>query len=110
MIKVELSLAEQPFTLMIAEQQVVKIFHDQQAIAFENPRENYVEFMLDEQLIGIDSSEVSQQSLALYVNNQFATQLALPAAAQGEPKKGFLGLAALGFKLFKSGASLGEAR
>lgn len=102
MIKVDLSLAEQPFTLMIADQQVVKIFHDQQAIAFENPRENYVEFMLDEQLIGIDSSEVSQQSLALYVNNQFATQLALPAAAQGEPKKGFLGLAALGFKLFKS--------
>ena len=43
--------------------------------------------MLDEQLIGIDSSEVSLQSLALYVNNQFATQLALPAAAQGEPKK-----------------------
>ena len=62
MIKVELSLAEQPFTLMIAEQQVVKIFHDQQAIAFENTRENYVEFMLDEQLIGIDSSEVSSKA------------------------------------------------
>ena len=89
MIKIDLNLAEQPFTLMLDKQQIVKIFHDQQAIAFENPRENYVEFMLDEQLIGIDSSDVNQQSIALFVDNQFATQLALPGRRKANLKKAF---------------------
>ena len=102
MIKIDLMLAEQPLTLMVSGQKIVQIFHNQQAIAFENPKDNYVEFALSNQRIGIDSSQIQEQSLSLFVDDVFATQLALPASVNSQPKKGFLGLAALGFKLFKS--------
>lgn len=102
MIRIELKLAEQPFTLMVSGQKVVQIFHSQQAITFDNPRDNYYQFTFDNKLIGIDSSLVNEQSISLFVNDEFATQLALPAATGDETKKGWLGLAALGFKLFKS--------
>ncbi len=102
MIKIDLMLAEQPFTIMFSGQQIVQIFHNQQAISFDNPQENYYQFNLDNKLIGIDSTEVNNQSISLFVDDVFATQLALPAPVNNTPKKGFLGLAALGFKLFKS--------
>ena len=102
MIKIDLMLAEQPLTLMVSGQKIVQIFHNQQAIAFENPKDNYVEFALSNQRIGIDSSQIQEQSLSLFVDGVFATQLALPTPVNSQPKKGFLGLAALGFKLFKS--------
>ncbi|MEL0633845.1 site-2 protease family protein [Pseudoalteromonas carrageenovora] len=102
MIKIDLMLAEQPFTIMFSGQQIVQIFHNQQAISFDNPRENYYQFNLDNKLIGIDSTEVNNQSISLFVDDVFATQLALPDPVNNTPKKGFLGLAALGFKLFKS--------
>ena len=102
MIRIELKLADQPFTLMVSGQKIVQIFHSQQAITFDNPRDNYYQFTFDNKLIGIDSALVNEQSISLFVNDEFATQLALPAATGGETKKGWLGLAALGFKLFKS--------
>ncbi len=102
MIKIELTLAEQPFTLMLSGQKIVQIFHRNQAIAFDTPREHYYQFSHEQQLIGIDSSAVNEQGLALFVNHEFATQLTLPAVNHEAPKKGLLGLAALGFKLFKS--------
>jgi Zn-dependent protease len=102
MIRIELTLAEQPFILLVSGQKVVQIFQNQQAITFDNPRENYYQFNHNDKLIGIDSTEVSEQSISLFVDDQFATQLTLPAANDSAPKKGWLGLAALGFKLFKS--------
>ncbi len=91
MIRIELKLADQPFTLMVSGQKVVQIFHSQQAITFDNPRDNYYQFTFDNKLIGIDSSLVNEQSISLFVNDEFATQLALPAATGGETKKGWLG-------------------
>jgi Zn-dependent protease len=102
MITIELTLAEQPFTLMLSGQKVVQIFHHNQAIAFDSPRDNYYQFNYDNKLIGIDSGCLHEQSLSLFINDEFATQLALPAVKNTPPKKGLLGLAALGFKLFKS--------
>ena len=88
MIKIDLMLAEQPFTIMFSGQQIVQIFHNQQAISFDNPRENYYQFNLDNKLIGIDSTEVNNQSISLFVDDVFATQLALPAPVNNTPKKG----------------------
>ncbi|MBE0358616.1 metalloprotease [Pseudoalteromonas aliena] len=102
MIRIDLTLAEQPFSLMVAGQKIVQVFHAQQAITFDNPRENYYQFTHDNKVIGIDTSTVEEHSISLFVDDQFATQLALPVSENGAPKKGFLGLAALGFKLFKS--------
>jgi len=81
---------------------IVQVFHAQQAITFDNPRENYYQFTYNNKVIGIDTGAAEEQSISLFVDEQFATQLALPAPLNATPKKGFLGLAALGFKLFKS--------
>ena len=102
MIRIDLTLADQPFSLMVSGQQIVQVFHNQQAIAFDTPREHYYQFNFQDKLIGIDTSTTAEQSISLFVDEQFATQLALPAPVNGEPKRGFLGFAALGFKLFKS--------
>lgn len=102
MIRIDLTLADQPFSLMVAGQKIVQVFHAQQAITFDNPRENYYQFTHDNKVIGIDTGTVEEHSISMFVDDQFATQLVLPVSTNGAPKKGFLGLAALGFKLFKS--------
>ncbi|MGO2128885.1 MAG: metalloprotease [Pseudoalteromonas prydzensis] len=102
MMQIQLTLADQQFSLVLAGQQIVKIFQQQQAIGFDNPRENYFEFKLDDQVIGLDTSAVVEQSLSLHINNEFVQQLTLPPIEKTKPKQGLLGLFALGFKIFKS--------
>ena len=51
--------------------------HGQQAITFDNPRENYYQFTHDNKVIGIDTGAAEEQSISLFVDEQFATQLAL---------------------------------
>ncbi|MBQ4834427.1 site-2 protease family protein [Pseudoalteromonas sp. MMG010] len=102
MLKIELTLADQPFTLMLAGTNIVQVFHHQQAIAFDNPKTHFYEFTHNDQVIAIDTSLANERVVSLYVNNEFASQLSLPVQAQEPAKKGLLGFAALGFKLFKS--------
>ncbi|MGS0537250.1 metalloprotease [Pseudoalteromonas sp. SaAl2] len=102
MIQIQLTLAEQSFNLVLAEQKIVQIFQQQQAIGFDNPRDNYFEFELDDKVIGLDTSLVNEQSLMLYVNDQLVQELNIPPIEKTKPKQGLLGIFALGFKLFKS--------
>lgn len=102
MIQIQLTLAEQSFNLVLAEQKIVQIFQQQQAIGFDNPRDNYFEFGLGDKVIGLDTSLVNEQSLMLYVNDQLVQKLNIPPVEKAKPKQGLLGIFALGFKLFKS--------
>ncbi len=102
MIRLQLSLANEIFTLHLKGAQLVQLFHQQQAIAFENPEQQMYEFDFQGQRIGLDTSTVHDKSLGVYVNQQWVSQLALPAMQEAEPKRGIIGLLALGFKLFKS--------
>ena len=102
MIKIDITLAGEAFSIMVSGQKIIQVFHDQQAITFENPREGYYQFTFNNRLIGIDCSTLNEQRLSLFINDEFATQLTLPDIENSAPKKGILGLAALGFKLFKS--------
>ncbi len=102
MIQIQLTLAEQSFNLVLAEQKIVQIFQQQQAIGFDNPRGNYFEFELGDKVIGLDTSLVNEQSLMLYVNDQLVQKLNIPPIEKTKPKQGLLGILALGFKLFKS--------
>ncbi|TMO44789.1 metalloprotease, partial [Pseudoalteromonas ruthenica] len=61
---------------MVSGQQIVQVFHNQQAIAFDTPREHYYQFNFQDKLIGIDTSTTAEQSISLFVDEQFATQLA----------------------------------
>ncbi|TGE81040.1 metalloprotease [Pseudoalteromonas sp. KS88] len=102
MIQIQLTLAEQAFRLMLAEQKIVQIFQSDQAISFDNPRTHYVEFELEGNRVGIDTSEVHEQMLLLYINDHLVQKLPIPEVQKAKPKQGLLGLFALGFKVFKS--------
>ncbi|WP_404341498.1 site-2 protease family protein [Pseudoalteromonas mariniglutinosa] len=102
MVRLQLTLADQELILFFRDSQLVQLFHQQQAITFNNPKQDYVEFNLNNDVIGLDISQVSAHSLAIFVNNQFVRQLAIPAMNEAKPKHSLLGLFALGFKLFKS--------
>lgn len=102
MIQIQLTLAEQAFRLMLAEQKIVQIFQSEQAISFDNPRTHYVEFELEGNRVGIDTSEVHEQMLLLYINDHLIQKLPIPEVQKTKPKQGLLGLFALGFKIFKS--------
>lgn len=102
MIQIQLTLAEHTFSLMLAEQKIVQIFQSEQAISFDTLRQHYVEFELDGNRIGLDTSAVTDQLLLLYVNDQLAQKLPIPKVQKTKPKQGLLGIFALGFKVFKS--------
>lgn len=102
MLRIQLTLGNQPFILVFSGNQIVQIFQQQQAIAFDNPRDNVFQFTLDEQLIALDTAKVHDKTLGIYINNAFMKELELPEQATAKPKQGLLGIFALGFKLFKS--------
>ena len=102
MIQIQLTLAEHAFSLMLAEQKIVQIFQSDQAISFDTLQQHYVEFELDGNRIGLDTSELNDQLLLLYVNDQLVQKLPIPEVQKTKPKQGLLGIFALGFKVFKS--------
>ncbi|MEL7580817.1 site-2 protease family protein [Pseudoalteromonas sp. D15MCD-2] len=102
MVRLQLSLADETFILHLNGSQLIQLFHQQQAIAFDNPESDLYEFDFRGQRIGLDTSKVQEKSLAIFVNQQRVSQLALPELQEAEPKRGIIGLLALGFKLFKS--------
>ena len=102
MVRLQLSLADETFILHLNGSQLIQLFHQQQAIAFDSPESDLYEFDFQGQRIGLDTSKVHEKSLAIFVNQQQVSQLALPELQEAEPKRGIIGLLALGFKLFKS--------
>ena len=102
MVRLQLSLADEIFILHLNGSQLIQLFHQQQAIAFDNPEPKLYEFDFQGQRIGLDTSKVYEKSLVVFVNQQQVSQLALPELQEAEPKRGIIGLLALGFKLFKS--------
>lgn len=102
MVRLQLSLADEIFILHLNGSQLIQLFHQQQAIAFDNPEPKLYEFDFHGQRIGLDTSKVHEKSLVVFVNQQQVSQLALPELQEAEPKRGIIGLLALGFKLFKS--------
>ena len=80
----------------------MQIFQSDQAISFDTLQQHYVEFELDGNRIGLDTSELNDQLLLLYVNDQLVQKLPIPEVQKTKPKQGLLGIFALGFKVFKS--------
>jgi len=102
MLRIQLILGNQPFTLVFSGKKIVQIFQQQQAIAFDNPQDDRFQFTVDEQLIALDTAKVDDKILGIYINDAFIKEIELPEQTTTKPKQGLLGLFALGFKLFKS--------
>lgn len=102
MITIQLSLADEIFTLHLNGSQLVGLFHHQQAIAFESPKQYLYEFDFRGERVGLDTCNVDNRCLAIYINQQFAHRLVIPTMTPTKPKRSVIGLVALAFKLFKS--------
>ena len=102
MLRIQLILGNQPFTLVFSGKKIVQIFQQQQAIAFDNPEDNVFQFTVDEQRIALNTAKVYDKTLGIYINDVFIKELELPEQTEAKPRQGVLGLFALGFKLFKS--------
>ena len=78
MITIQLSLADEIFTLHLKGSQLVGLFHHQQAITFESPKQYMYEFDFRGERVGLDTCNVDNRCLAIYINQQFAHRLVIP--------------------------------
>ncbi|GEK09010.1 MULTISPECIES: site-2 protease family protein [Pseudoalteromonas] len=100
MNRVELSLAEKAVSIFFNQQQVVQIFVEQQAIAFEE-HGGYVSASVEGQALAVRTEQLPQGLLGIIVNDS-DTQWVEVSTETPKEKRSLFGLAALGLKLFKS--------
>ncbi len=101
MTRIELNLAGQPISVIFNQQQIIQVFCQQQALALEVESEYQQSCIVAELPVVFDSSQLAQGLIGVAIDSQPVQWLEVPHQ-QVEKKRGLLGLAALGFKLFKS--------
>ena len=100
MNKLELSLGGKPVSIFFNQHQVVQVFVDGQAVAFDQTSESVHAEVAQQQLV-LDTTQLPQGLLGVAIDDSAQQWLEVPNHAVKE-KRSILGLAALGFKLFKS--------
>ena len=101
MTRIELNLAGQPISLIFNQQQIIQVFCEQQALVLESDAEHLQSCMVAELPVQFDTSQLPQGLIAVTIGDQTPQWLEVPHQ-QAENKRGWFGLAALGFKIFKS--------
>ncbi len=101
MTRIELNVAGQPISLIFNQQQIIQVFHQQQALVLESESEHLQSCQINEQAVNFNTSQLAQGLLGVAVNAQPPQWLEVPHQ-QAESKRGWLGLAMLSFKIFKS--------
>ncbi|RZQ53164.1 metalloprotease [Pseudoalteromonas phenolica] len=101
MTRIELNLAGQPISLIFNQQQIIQVFCEQQALVLESDAEHLQSCMVAELPVQFDTSQLPQGFIGVTIGNQTPQWLEVPHQ-QAENKRGWFGLAALGFKIFKS--------
>ena len=101
MTRIELNLAGQPISLIFNQQQIIQVFCEQQALVLESDAEHLQSCMVAELPVQFDTSQLPQGLIGVTIGDQTPQWLEVPHQ-QAENKRGWFGLAALGFKIFKS--------
>ena len=101
MTKVEFTLADLQFVVHASAEQIVQVFCDKQALALEDGGNNIYHADAHGHQFQFNTEKLFEGQIAIAINGQAWQWIELPAP---EKKSGFsfMGLAALGFKLFKS--------
>ena len=101
MTRIELNLAGQSISFILNQHQLIQVFNKQQALVLEQESEHIQVCQVEEQIIRINSEQLIQGLLGISINEQPQQWIEVPQQ-QPENRRGFIGLALLGFKLFKS--------
>lgn len=101
MTRIELNLAGQSISLIFTQQQIIQVFSQQQALVLETESAHQQSCTIAELPVLFDTSQLAQGLIGVAIDSQPIQWLEVPHQ-QIEKKRGLLGLAALGFKLFKS--------
>lgn len=102
MTRIDFKIGELPISLMLNQHQLVQVYCEQQALVLESAAE-YIQACRtpDDQSLRIDTSQLTQGLVAIALNDAPFQWLEVPQQ-QAENKRNLFGLAALGFKIFKS--------
>ena len=101
MHKIEFTLAEKHFTVFVDEHDIIQIFCDQQALGLQLTEQSIIECQFNGMTFRFDTSQLASQMLGVSYVDQPFQYIPVP---QSQPQKSgnWFGLAALGFKVFKS--------
>ncbi|AOT10311.1 site-2 protease family protein [Pseudoalteromonas luteoviolacea] len=101
MTRIELPIGGMMVSVMINQQKVVQVYKEQQSVPIETHSEHQLLIELDDHQLQLDTSELHTNALAVSVDQSPWQWIEVPAA-EGKRRGSWLGLAALGIKLFKS--------
>ncbi|CAH9063148.1 hypothetical protein PSECIP111854_03166 [Pseudoalteromonas sp. CIP111854] len=101
MTRIEFTVLKQTFSVLLHGEQLVQVFCEQQALPIDKQSPEIVQCAYEQGILQFDVTQLKQQQLGVSVDGATWQWLALPAP-HSENKKSLIGLAALGFKVFKS--------
>ncbi|TQF72296.1 site-2 protease family protein [Pseudoalteromonas luteoviolacea] len=101
MVRIELPIDGMTVSVIVNRHNVVQVFKEQQSIPIEEHNVHHLEVDLGQSKLQLNTEQLSQNLLAVAINQSPWQWVEVPNG--NEDRKGnWLGLAALGFKLFKS--------
>ncbi|MCF6441038.1 site-2 protease family protein [Pseudoalteromonas luteoviolacea] len=101
MTRIELPIGSMMVSVMIHQHKVIQVYKEQQSVPIEEHGAHQLRVELDGHELQLDTSELNTNSLAISVDNAPWQWVEVPLAT-AQQRGNWLGLAALGFKLFKS--------
>ncbi|KZN29446.1 hypothetical protein N480_06905 [Pseudoalteromonas luteoviolacea S2607] len=101
MIRIELPIDGMAISVMINHCSVVQVYKEQQSMPIDELSEHQLEVDLGQRKLHLNTEQLNESLLAVSLDQSPWRWVEVPTAGQ-ERKGNWLGLAALGFKLFKS--------
>ncbi|KZX00903.1 metalloprotease [Pseudoalteromonas luteoviolacea] len=101
MIRIELPIDGMTISVMINRRSVVQVYKEQQSMPIDELSEHQLEVDLGHRKLHLNTEQLDESLLAVSLDQSPWSWVEVPTARQ-ERKGNWLGLAALGFKLFKS--------
>ncbi|OHU90819.1 MULTISPECIES: site-2 protease family protein [Pseudoalteromonas] len=101
MTRIEFTASGQIFSVLIRGKELLQVFCGQQALVVEPQAEDVMQCAYEHGVVQFDIAKLSEQQLGISLDGSSWQWLALPEAVS-DNKRSLVGLAALGFKVFKS--------
>ncbi|MDK2597487.1 site-2 protease family protein [Pseudoalteromonas obscura] len=101
MTRIELPISGMAISIMVSQHTVVQVYKEQQSVPIEEHSEHQFSVDLGTHILMLDTTQLHTNALAVSIDQSPWQWIEVPHAIE-ERRGNWLGLAALGFKLFKS--------
>ncbi|ESP95353.1 MULTISPECIES: site-2 protease family protein [Pseudoalteromonas] len=101
MTRIELPIGGMAISIMVSQHTVVQVYKEQQSVPIEEHSEHQFSVDLGTHVLMLDTTQLQTNALAVSIDQSPWQWIEVPHAIE-ERRGNWLGLAALGFKLFKS--------